>query len=435
MGEIMWRVPEEGERFRPGREIVITGFGAVTPLGKTAEETWEAMLAGKSGVRPHETGHPKIGVAALVEKGFESTDYLPKKKVRDSHRSVHLAAAAVEDALETAGLLDNCKNIILTQEELERIGVNMASCIGGAAEESISAQRIVNEKGADRISPKSPLRMLTDRHVDVASMHWGIKGPVYSPNSACASSLTAVSLASKEIVTGAADIMITGGVESINLPIMYGAFSMALASDISSPFDEDREGFVVGEAAVAFVVERRSHAESRGATPFVEIAGYAETADADHPTLLSGEGSQRAMRLALEMADLAPGEIDAIFPHATGTQLGDPKERDAIINVFGDALENIVVVPTKGNFGHTFAAAGGIGMLAAILCMRDGVVSPAVNLINPIDRVITDELEYDSSMPSLYVPTEIVEKPIKTAMINAFGFGGKNAVVILRKAE
>lgn len=437
---------EKREFINTGREVVVTGFGAITPLGPNAEIMWQNMQAGQSGVIEYDTGHPDIRVAAPIKDGdFDPLNFFERKELRRVHRTAQLTTAATQEALEKAGFIVDGQSKF-SQRGLERTGIVIGTCVGGMYT-ILDTHHTIEKKGPKQVGITSVLKALSDRPGDVASIRWGFKGPMRgAANTACATGNTAMIEAADLISLGRADIVVTGGVESVLIPEAFAWFAEALAGGYvsdgqlmpeksSRPFDQEAAGFVIGEGAVIFILENYQHAKARGATIYARVVGSGETGDAYHETAPSGEGAERAMRLALEEAKMKPADLDLIFAHATSTATGDPSERDAIRRVLGQTARKVSVVGVKSEVGHLLGAAGSISQLAAILAIRDGIIPPTINLDYPIENVSTDQSVYDGEEPPLYVPNTVVKRKIERVMINTSGLGGKNAMLILEKVD
>lgn len=448
------------EYIHTGKEVVVTGFGGIAPIGNNAEEIWASMLAGKSGVVEYDTGHPLIHIAAPVQR-FDPRDYFDRKTIRRDrmYKTDQLAVAAAQEALVRARILVDEK-IKLSQAELERTGIRIGTLMGGS-HHIIHTHEAMREnpdewwKGGTqgkRVSLRDPLKTFIDHSVSVISLRWGFKESGMTVTTACATGNDATIAAARSILLGEADIIVACGVESALIPETFAGISMLGAlgtgrikrgqetiefspEEISRPFDKDAHGFVIGEGAVALILERRDHAEARGAPIFARLAGYGPAMDAYHETAPEpeGKGAIRAMAKALARSNLSRSDIDVVFAHGTSTRIGDPAEVKAIRDFFGEYATRVAVVPTKDKVGHLIGAAGIYTQLAAIKAIQENKLPPAINLVNPIEGVRTGELAREGEGPSFYVPTTIVKRPIRRAMINAFGFGGKNAVVIFEQ--
>ncbi len=408
------------------QRVAITGLGAVTPIGLTVEEFWRNLVDGISGVGPitrfDPTGFP-VRIAAEV-KGFDPRDYMDFKEARRSHRSAHFALAAARMALEDGG-------VTVDRANAEKIGVVMNTG-GGGIEELEAASHILARKGPRGVGPLVVPNVMANAVACLVSISLGAKGPVVTSTSACASGTQALLEATHLLRRGEAQVIIAGGTESAITPVAMASLANAGALSrrndepdrASRPFDRDRDGFVMGEGAVAMVLETEAHARWRGARVYAEVAGGALTADAHHITAPdpAGDGATRAMRRALEYTQMRPEEINVIFAHGTSTPLNDVVETRAIKDVFGPHANHLAISATKSMVGHLLGAAGAISALAAVLAIRDGLVPPTVNLEHP-----------DPACDLDYVPNIARRCPVQAAMVNAFGFGGQNAVLIVRE--
>jgi 3-oxoacyl-[acyl-carrier-protein] synthase II len=410
------------------KRVVITGMGAITPVGIGVDSTWKALLAGQSGVkritRFDVTNFP-TQFAAEVE-GFEPTKYMEFKEAKRMARFSQFAVAATREALQHAGL-------DLSKEDLTRVGIEMGTAIGGI--DLIEEQTITfHERGPGRVNPTMiPIIIANAAACHIAIM-LGIKGPTNSPVAACATGTVAVGQALRQLQWGHADVMICGGTEAATTPLAVAAFSRLGALSTHNeephkacrPFDAQRDGTVMGEGAAVMVMETLEHAERRGAPIIAEVMGYAMTEDAYHiaapdPT---GDGPARAMRLALHDAGVWPDDVDYIVPHGTGTPLNDVSETKACKTVFGERAYRIPVSSNKSMVGHLLGAAGSVSAVVAALAIRDGKIPPTINLEHP-----DPECDLD------YVPNHSRQVNVNTAIASAFGFGGQNATVVLRRPE
>ena len=407
------------------RRIVVTGLGAVTPVGLDVASTWDSLVHGRSGITritrfdpsPYETQ-----IAGEV-KGFEPTKYLDRKDVRRTDRFAQYAVAAASQALADASLGAGT--------DRERVGVAIATGVGGI-ETLIDQVLLMEERGPSRLSPFLVPMLMANAGSAQISMQFDLRGPSLTHVSACASSAHAIGECAELLRRGQADVMLTGGAEACVLPLPIGAFSnmhaMSRRNDApekaSRPFDKDRDGFVLSEGSAVVVLEEREHALARRAKIYGELIGYGATADAYHITAPSpeGEGNARAMQIALRQAGLQPSAIDYINAHGTSTQPNDREETAAIKHVFGDHAYKLMVSSTKSMTGHLLGAAGALEAIACLLAMRDGCVPPTINYETP-----DPELDLD------YVPNQARARQITTALSNSMGFGGHNASLIFTK--
>jgi len=403
-------------------------MGAVTPLGLGLDQFWEGLAAGRSGVGPitlFDTARHDCRIAAEV-RGFVPTDFLDRKEARRMDRYTQFAVAGTRMALQHAGLDP-------AQVDTSRMGAIFGTGIGGI--QTLSDQfQILYEKGPSRISPFFIPMFIPNMAAGQIAMQFGLKGFNETVVTACATANNAIGDAFKAIQWGMADAMITGGSEAAIVPLAVAGFSSMKAlserndepEKASRPFDAGRDGFVMGEGSGVLVLESLEHALARGADILAEIVGYGCTADAHHLTepAPEGEGAARAMRVALEDAGIAPGEVDYINAHGTSTPKGDRFETTAIKNVFGDHARRLAVSSTKSMTGHLLGAAGAVEMIACIQAIRHGVLPPTINQDTP-----DPECDLD------YVPNRARPARVRVALSNAFGFGGQNASLVVRAFE
>ncbi|WP_043933061.1 beta-ketoacyl-ACP synthase II [Bacillus sp. EB01] len=409
------------------RRVVVTGIGAVTPLGLDAETTWKNIVAGKSGVGPltrvNADEYP-AKVAAQIND-FNPESYMEKKEARKMDRFTQYAIAASKMAVVDSGLS-------IVDENAHRIGVWIGSGIGGM--ETFETQfEIFQNRGYKRVSPFFVPMMIPDMAAGQVSIMLGAKGFNSCTVTACATGTNSIGDAFKVIQRGDADAMITGGTEAPITKMAVAGFcaNTALSTNpdpgtASRPFDKNRDGFVMGEGAGILVLEELEHAKARGAKIYAEIVGYGATGDAYHITAPApgGEGGVRAMKMAIEDAGLKPEEIDYINAHGTSTEYNDKYESLAIKEVFGPHAYNLAVSSTKSMTGHLLGAAGGVEAIFTVLAMRDSVLPPTINYETP-----DPECDLD------YVPNEARTKEIKAAISNSLGFGGHNATLAFKKYE
>ncbi len=405
--------------------VVVTGIGIVSPLGLTTSETWDGILHGRSGVAGitlFDAADQDTRFAAEV-KNFEPTNYIDRKEVRRNDRFVQLAIAAAQEAVANSGLA-------IEGAVAEHTGCIIGSGIGGL--QTIQDQvTVLNEKGPSRVSPFLVPMMIPDMASGQVSINLGAKGPNYATVSACASGSDAIGTAYESIKRGDAVAMVTGGAEAAVTRLGVAAFAAARAlssnnddpEHASRPFDATRDGFVLGEGAAILVLENLEHAKARGATIVAEVLGYGASADAFHITMPpeGGEGAQRAMKIALRKAGIAPVEVDYINAHGTSTAANDKTETAAIKAVFGEHAYNIPVSSTKSMTGHLLGAAGAIEAAFCTLAIRDGIIPPTINYKTP-----------DPDCDLDYVPNQARAVPVKVALSNAFGFGGHNSCLVVR---
>lgn len=412
------------------RRVVITGCGLITAVGNDVSSNWEALLAGKSGgatITLFDPTDQPVRFAAEV-KDFDPTQYLDRKEVRRTDRFTHFALVATAQAWEAAGLSANPPNV-----DPERFGVITGSGIGGIT--TLEHQhRVYLERGPERVSPFFVPMFIADMAPGLISMKYAAKGPNYTTVSACASGGHAIGNAFKLIQRGAADMMVTGGAESSVTPLTMAGFASMKAISFrneapelaSRPFDADRDGFVLGEGCGMLVLEELESAKARGAPIVAELVGYGLTADAHHITAPApeGEGAQRAMRMALEDAGAEPSEVDYINAHGTSTQLNDISETQAIKAVFAEHAYDLVASSTKSMTGHTLGAAGGVETVITALTAREGKIPPTINFSDA-----------DPECDLNYAHNQVVERPVRLALSNSFGFGGHNVCLAIRRWE
>jgi 3-oxoacyl-[acyl-carrier-protein] synthase II len=408
------------------KRIVVTGVGAITPIGDTVDATWDSMMHGRGGIARITRFDPSPYESQMAGevKDFDPTKYMDRKDARRTDRFAQLAVAAASQAL-TDGKVDASK-------EADRIGVSIATGVGGL--ETLVEQVLLMEKrGPSRLSPFLVPMLMANAGSAQVSMQFGLRGPNLTHVSACASSAHAIGECAAIIQRGQADIMVAGGAEAAVLPLAIGAFStmhaMSRRNDdpehASRPFDKDRDGFTLSEGGAVVILEEREHALARGAHVYGELVGYGATADAYHITSPSpeGEGNARSMKMALAGAELEPTAIDYINAHGTSTQPNDREETAAIKQVFGEHAYKLLVSSTKSMTGHLLGAAGALEAIACLLALRDGCIPPTINYTTP-----------DPALDLDYVPNTPRPKEIKTALSNSMGFGGHNATLIFTKA-
>ncbi|MFF2752235.1 beta-ketoacyl-ACP synthase II [Psychrobacillus sp. NPDC058041] len=407
------------------RRVVVTGVGAVTPLGNDIETTWAGIKEGKSGVgmlTRLDASQFSAKVAAEV-KDFDIEKYIEKKEARKMDRFTHYALAASIMAVEDA-------NLTITEELGLRTGVWIGSGIGGM--ETYEAQfRVFLEKGARRVSPFFVPMMIPDMAAGQVSIHFGAKAINSCSVTACASGTNSIGDAFKVIERGDADVMITGGAESPITHMSVAGFcsntALTLNTDpqtASRPFDANRDGFVIGEGAGIIILEEYEHAVARGAKIYAEIIGYGSTGDAHHITAPApeGEGAARAMKQAIADAGIKPEQIDYINAHGTSTPYNDQFETMAVKTVFGEHAYKLAMSSTKSMTGHLLGAAGGVEAIFTVLALKEGILPPTMNLETP-----------DPDCDLDYVPNAARNADIQYAMSNSLGFGGHNASILFKK--
>jgi 3-oxoacyl-[acyl-carrier-protein] synthase II len=408
------------------KRVVVTGIGAVTPVGNTAEEFWAALLAGKSGIGPitrfDTSGYP-TRIAGEV-RGFEPLKYIDKKDDRKFDPFLKYAIACAVMAVEDAGLK-------VDTVDRERFGVLVGSGIGGIGT-LLEQYDILKERGMDRVSPFFVPMIIINMASGVISMRFGAKGPNSSVVTACATGNHAIGDAMKIIQRGDADVMIAGGAEAIILPLTIAGFcqmkAMSTRNDeptkASRPFDADRDGFVCGEGGGLLVIESLEHAVGRDARIYAEVVGYGMTGDAHHMTAPDpeGDGAARAMGAALRDAGLGGSAVGYINAHGTSTPYNDKFETLAIKRVFGEHARKLAVSSTKSMTGHLLGAAGGVEAIATVLAIHHGILPPTMNYEKP-----------DPDCDLDYVPNQARKQDVEVALSNAFGFGGTNATLVFKK--
>lgn len=405
--------------------VVITGIGAITPIGNNIDDLWNSLINGKSGIdrisRFDVSAYP-TKLAAEV-KDFEPTEYIDKKEAKRMDRFTQFALASAKIALADSGL-------DLASEDLDRIGVVYGSGIGGI-ETLENQQNILREKGPGRVSPFFVPMMIADMVAGLISITFGLKGHNETIVNACASSSNAIGDAFKVIERGDADVIVTGGSEAAITPLAIAGFCSMKAMSTNEdpknacrPFDANRDGFIMGEGSATLVLESLDHALKRGAKIYCEIVGYGATADAYHITAPAplGEGAARAMKLALKDAGITPDDIDYINAHGTSTEYNDKYETMAIKNVFGEHAYKLKISSTKSMTGHMLGASGAVEAVATILAIKNGIVPPTINYETP-----DPECDLD------YVPNKALKMDINYALSNSFGFGGHNASLVFKK--
>lgn len=407
--------------------VVVTGMGAVTPIGNDIPSFWEGLKTGKNGIAPithFDTTEYKAKLAAEV-KDFDPTAYMDKRESKRMERYCHFAIAAAKQAAEQAGIKEGAFNP-------ERAGVFFGSGVGGLYVFEDEFQKLMG-KGPSRVSPLCIPEMIANMGAAHISMALGFRGESFCPVSACATGNHAIGEAYRAIRHGYQDVMIAGGAEASIIRIATAGFQNMKAlhtgenpDAASVPFDARRSGFVMGEGAGALVLESLSHAKARGAVILGEVAGYGATSDAYHITSPDpeGNGGARAMQLAMEDAGMTPDQIDYINAHGTSTPMNDKIETMAIKKAFGDAASRVHISSTKSMTGHLLGAAGAVEAIACLLAIQHGVVPPTINYEEP-----------DADCDLDITPNHALETPIRAALSNSLGFGGHNATLLFRKLE
>jgi 3-oxoacyl-[acyl-carrier-protein] synthase II len=408
------------------RRVVVTGLGAVTPLGNTAPETWRAALEGESGIdwiRAFDAGDFPVRVAAEV-KDFDANNAASPREQRKLDRNVLLALAAANEAVSSAGLNGFDPN---------RVGIVFGSAIGGILG-IMEQSEILRERGPGRVSPNFLPNVLVDSASGQLAISLGIRGPNYAPVSACATGSHAVGEGAELIKRGDADAVLAGGTEACMHPLILAGFiamrGLAVEDEhpphASRPFDATRAGFVMGEGACVLVLEELEAARARGATLYAEVLSYGTSNDAHHMAQPepAATGVAEMIRAAIERAGVDPERVGYINAHGTSTPLGDAAETKAIKDVFGDHAYELAVSSTKSMMGHCFGAAGAIEAMMCVLAVHEGKLPPTINYAHP-----------DPACDLDYVPNEAREAEVDVALSNAMGLGGHNACVLVGRVE
>ncbi|EIA7398890.1 beta-ketoacyl-ACP synthase II [Listeria monocytogenes] len=409
------------------RRVVVTGVGAVTPIGNDAETSWENAKKGVNGVAKMTRLNPDdfpVKIAAEL-KDFDVEKYLEKKEARKMDRFTHYAVASAEMAVQDSGL-------VIDDSNANRVGVWIGSGIGGM--ETFETQyEIFLNRGHRRVSPFFVPMMIPDMGSGQVSIRFGAKGINSTTVTACATATNSIGDAFKVIERGDADAMITGGAEAPITKMSLAGFTANKALSLNPdpetacrPFDKDRDGFIIGEGAGIVILEEYEHAKARGAKIYAEIVGYGATGDAYHITAPApnGEGAARAMKMAIDDAGLTPDKVDYINAHGTSTPYNDEYETQAIKTVFGEHAKKLAISSTKSMTGHTLGASGGIEAIFALLTIRDNIIAPTIHLKNQDEVCDLD-----------YVPNEAREANVNVVISNSFGFGGHNATLVFKRIE
>jgi 3-oxoacyl-[acyl-carrier-protein] synthase II len=410
------------------KRVVITGLGLVTPLGHDVPTTWDALVAGRSGVGPithFDTSEYPARIAAEV-KAFDPAALFGRREARRMDRFTQFAMVAAGQALEDSGL-------IVTDDNAHRVGAVIGSGVGGISS-ILDQAEVLRERGPRRVSPFLVPMMLPDTAPGQVAISYGLKGPNFAVISACASGANAIGEAAEVIRRGAADAMLAGGAEGAIVPLAFAGFTVMQAVSTrndeperaSRPFDATRDGFVMGEGSGVVLLESAAHARARGARIYAELIGYGATADAFHITAPdeTGDGAARAMQAALDQAGIPLQQVGYLNAHGTSTVLNDKGETAAIKTVFGDHAYQLAVSSTKSMTGHLLGAAGAIEAIFSVLALTEGVLPPTINYEHP-----DPECDLD------YVPNEARRVLVDVAMSNSFGFGGHNACLIIKRAN
>lgn len=413
------------------RRVVVTGMGALTPIGNTLQDYWQSLVDGVSGanlITHFDTAKFKTKFACEL-KNYDPATYFDRKESRKMDRYAQYAMVAAAEAIANSGLDPDAA-------DKDRAGIIWASGIGGIETFLEEVRGYVTGDGTPRFSPFFIPKMISDIAAGMLSIKYGFRGPNFATVSACASSTNAIIDSYYYILLGKADLFIAGGSEaSINPPGIGGFNAMQAMSTnneeyqtASRPFDVTRDGFVIGEGAGALILEELGHAKARGATIYAEVVGSGLTADAYHITAPhpDGMGALNVMKLAIEEAGLKPEEIDYINVHGTATPLGDIAETKAIVRLFGEHAYKLNISATKSMTGHLLGAAGAVEAIATVMAVVHDIVPPTINLRNP-DPAIDPKLNL--------TPNKAEKRTVRAALSNTFGFGGHNASVLIRKFE
>ena len=411
-----------------GRRVVVTGVGLVTPLGTGVEKTWSALCAGKSGIGPitrFDASEVGVNIAAEV-KDFQVEDHIDKKVAKHLDLFVQYAVAAAGEALKDAALQ-------ITDENAPRVASIMGCGLGGLPTIE-KYHQVAMEKGTKRITPFFIPMVIPNMGAGQISIIYGTRGPNLCLTTACAAGTHAVGEAFRSIVNDECDVAVTGGSESVICPLAVGGFhamkALSTRNDqpekASRPFDRDRDGFIISEGAGVLILEELDHALARGAKIYAEVAGYGLSSDGYHMAAPpeDGNGASRCMQMALKDAGMRPEDVDYINAHGTSTPLNDVVETRAIKTAFGDQAYKLAISSTKSMTGHMLGGAGGIEAVFTALSIKHQIAPPTMNLENP-----SPECDLD------YVPNQARKMKIRAAMSNSFGFGGTNAVLIMKQYE
>lgn len=410
------------------RRVVVTGMGCISPVGNNVEDTWSAILAGKSGsgmITLFDASKHKTRFAAEV-KGFDAVGFFGPREARKMDRFTQFATVATLEALEQSGLK-------IDQSNRDRVGILIGTGIGGIGT-LLDQAEVLRERGADRVSPFLIPMMISDSAAGMLAIRLGARGPNMAIATACASGNNAIGDAVETIRRGSADVMIAGGSEAALVSVAMAGMNVmgALSTrndepqSASRPFDKERDGFLMGEGAGILILESLEHAQARGANIFAELTGYGTTDDAHHISAPAenGAGAAMSMKLALENANLNVGDIGYINAHGTSTPLNDKSETAAIKTVFGEQAYTIPVSSTKSMTGHLLGASGAVEGVFSIMAIQAGVLPPTINYQTP-----DPECDLD------YVPNEPRKASPRHVMSNSFGFGGHNATLIFSRFE
>ncbi|WP_409175140.1 beta-ketoacyl-ACP synthase II [Brevibacillus fortis] len=409
-------------------KVVVTGMGVISPIGNTVNQFWNSLVQGKSGIShidTFDTARNKTKIAGLV-RDFDPVERFGRKEARRMDRFCQFALAAVEEALGDAELR-------LDELDRERIGVYVGSGIGGV-ETLLEQHDVLRERGPERVSPTLVPMLISNMAAAMISIKYGLYGPTMSPVTACSIGNTSIGEAFRLIRAGGADVVIAGGSEAAVTDISLASFSNATAlstrnddpAGASRPFDSQRDGFVMAEGAGIVILESESHAKKRNARMYAEVIGYGASSDAYHmvATHPEGIGPYRAMKWALQEAGVQTTDVDVISAHATSTEIGDRSETLAIKKLFGEHAYRVPITANKSMTGHMFGAAGGAEAIALIKSLQEGIIPPTIN-----------QEEQDPDCDLDYVPNTARRATLDIGMSNSFGFGGHNAVIVLKKCN
>lgn len=410
------------------KRVVVTGLGAITPIGNNLAEYWEGLVSGRNGIGRitlFDPSHHACRIAGEV-KGFNPHEYMDRKEAKRMDRFAQFAVAASKQALADA-------QFVINELNAEQVGVVIGTGIGGLKVLE-DQQEIYLTRGPDRCSPFMIPMMIANMAAGLTAIHTGAKGPNTCTVSACASGSHAVGDAFRLVQRGYAQAMICGGTEAAVTPLSVAGFAAARALSTRNhdpehacrPFDRDRDGFVMGEGAGILLLEELDYALSRGAKIYAEIVGYGMTCDAYHMTapVPGGEGAIRAMQLALKDGGLLPEQVSYVNAHGTSTPVNDPTETAAIKKVLGDHADQVAVSSTKSMTGHLLGGSGGIESVAAVMAVANDQIPPTINLENP-----DPECDLD------YVPNQSRKQTVEVALSNSFGFGGHNVTLAFKKYQ
>ncbi|MDX2214042.1 MAG: beta-ketoacyl-ACP synthase II [Oculatellaceae cyanobacterium bins.114] len=408
------------------KRVVITGLGAITPIGNTLAEYWDGLLSGRNGIAPitlFDASRHDSRIAGEV-KGFDPHVYMDRKDAKRMDRFSQFAVAASKQAIADAGFVINDLNA-------EQVGVMIGTGIGGLKVME-DQQEVYLTRGPDRCSPFMVPMMIANMAAGLTAIHVGAKGPNSCPVTACAAGSNAVGDAFRLVQRGYAQAMVCGGAEAAVTPLSYAGFAAARALSTRNddpahacrPFDRDRDGFVMGEGAGILILEELEHALSRGAKIYAEIIGYGMTCDAYHMTspVPGGEGASRAMQLAIKDAKINPDQVSYINAHGTSTPANDSTETAAIKTALGSHAHKVAISSTKSMTGHLLGGSGGIEAVASVMAVKHDRVPPTINLENP-----------DPDCDLDYIPNQSRPQPVEVALSNSFGFGGHNVTLVFRK--